>query len=309
MDESHGSNGEKTQKGSIVLPIILIILGVLLLLNNFGLLDWNVWTMVSRFWPVILIVLGFELILGRGTISKSIIFIIIIMIIFSLISYHPIAKRDVIHRKIERPLHNITSAKIEINMGVGTLQLDSLSDPKMLITGTADTTTGEQLDEEFLITGDEARFTLSARQQNFLPYMNVFGSNTKLPKKWNLLLNPSIPLDLNIQTGVGKADINLEHIIAPTINIKTGVGKTELILPASGHSNVVLSGGVGESIIYIPKNSSARIHTQTGVGSVQVNGDYIRNNDEYISPDFAASENRIELNIKSGVGNIYISSL
>jgi len=47
-------------------PFFLIALGVLLLLNNFGLLSWDVWNILWKFWPIILVVWGIEAIFGHG---------------------------------------------------------------------------------------------------------------------------------------------------------------------------------------------------------------------------------------------------
>jgi len=38
--------------------LILIVLGTVFLLNNFGLLPWSIWGMVWRLWPLFLIIPG-----------------------------------------------------------------------------------------------------------------------------------------------------------------------------------------------------------------------------------------------------------
>lgn len=43
---------------SVAGPILLVMIGILLLLNNFGVVPWGVWPALLRFWPVILIVVG-----------------------------------------------------------------------------------------------------------------------------------------------------------------------------------------------------------------------------------------------------------
>lgn len=40
--------------------IIFLTLGIILLLNNFGVIDWNIWNLLWRFWPVILIIWGLK---------------------------------------------------------------------------------------------------------------------------------------------------------------------------------------------------------------------------------------------------------
>ncbi len=302
-----GNNGEKRRRrSSIVLPSILILLGILLLLHNLGLVDWNVWAAIARFWPLILVALGLELILGRGSISRSIVIIIILVIISGLALRHPTARGAVTRTRVEKPLSGATSAQIQINMGVGALYLSSLPDSSDLISGTVDTAVGEWLREDFKVIANKARLVLSTENSDFFADFNFFGLGAQPARKWDLSLNESIPVSLDIRTGVGEARIDLERVLATDVEVKTGVGKTDLTLPATGHSRVTLSGGIGETIIHIPKGVAARIRTKTGIGSVQVYGNYIRQNKEYISPDFHTAESRVDLEVKGGIGSIRI---
>ncbi|MGI6278728.1 MAG: LiaI-LiaF-like domain-containing protein [Patescibacteria group bacterium] len=62
-------------------PLILITAGVIFLLNNFGLLPWSIWAAIWRFWPVILIFTGLELILPDSSWEKILLAIITLIII------------------------------------------------------------------------------------------------------------------------------------------------------------------------------------------------------------------------------------
>ncbi len=58
-------HGQRHRHGGILGPLMLILLGVLFLLNNFGIVGWNVWGRLWRLWPLVLVGLGLELLLGR----------------------------------------------------------------------------------------------------------------------------------------------------------------------------------------------------------------------------------------------------
>ena len=64
--------------------LILIILGVILFLNNFGIVSWNIWYFVFQFWPAIFIFIGLDMISSGSYLLKAITSIIGI-IIFSFI--------------------------------------------------------------------------------------------------------------------------------------------------------------------------------------------------------------------------------
>ena len=57
--------GDRKQK-DFVGPIILIVLGVLLLLNTTGVVPWEAWESLWRFWPVLLILWGISTCSGAG---------------------------------------------------------------------------------------------------------------------------------------------------------------------------------------------------------------------------------------------------
>src|SRR5258707_12139136 len=50
---------------SFVFPLLLVVVGGVLLLNNVGLLPWTIWTALGQLWPIILILFGIDLLLGR----------------------------------------------------------------------------------------------------------------------------------------------------------------------------------------------------------------------------------------------------
>jgi hypothetical protein len=74
--------------------IILIFLGIILLLNNFGILSWESWSTIWRFWPLLLILGGLQLVMGRSR-SSSIAILIVggiflaFIIIFAAASENP----------------------------------------------------------------------------------------------------------------------------------------------------------------------------------------------------------------------------
>lgn len=91
MQEQTGQSEERgtacKKNTDITGALLLIAAGSLLLLNNFGIISWRVWDMLWRFWPVLFILLGLQLIFGKrgpGKIIITIIGIILIALAFAL---------------------------------------------------------------------------------------------------------------------------------------------------------------------------------------------------------------------------------
>ncbi|MDD4903038.1 MAG: DUF5668 domain-containing protein [Candidatus Bipolaricaulis sp.] len=59
-------------RGPFVLPLLLMAFGVVVLLVNFGVLDVReVWRIAARGWPVLIILLGVDLLLSRASIGQA----------------------------------------------------------------------------------------------------------------------------------------------------------------------------------------------------------------------------------------------
>lgn len=68
--------------------VILIVLGFLFLLKNFGLLSEDVLSNLWRYWPILLIALGIQTLLGRsriGSILANLINLILLITVICLI--------------------------------------------------------------------------------------------------------------------------------------------------------------------------------------------------------------------------------
>lgn len=62
----------------------LIFLGVVLLLNNMGALSWEFWRLLVNYWPVLLIIWGFQAIFGKGFAGRWIVGIIGAIILLAI---------------------------------------------------------------------------------------------------------------------------------------------------------------------------------------------------------------------------------
>ena len=62
-----------------VLGIVLIYLGTLLILQNFNFIPWGIWNTLWKLWPVLLIVSGVNIIVGRFSSTLSTILIVAIL--------------------------------------------------------------------------------------------------------------------------------------------------------------------------------------------------------------------------------------
>lgn len=68
--------GHEHRHGGGMFGLLLLFVGVTLLLTNMGLVSSEFWQFVIPFWPILLVLLGLKIILGRNWFSSIIIFIL-----------------------------------------------------------------------------------------------------------------------------------------------------------------------------------------------------------------------------------------
>jgi hypothetical protein len=73
--------GYKRRRGSLVVPILLILIGMLLLLDNLNIISGIDWSTIWKLWPIVLIAIGLEIILGRRVSFGAILLLVLVVVI------------------------------------------------------------------------------------------------------------------------------------------------------------------------------------------------------------------------------------
>lgn len=87
MSSNEEINSQDRHQSGGLGGLILIFIGVVFLLNNFGVLSWEIWNTLWRFWPVILILGGLEILFGKSKLASLIVAIIAIAAITYFLLY------------------------------------------------------------------------------------------------------------------------------------------------------------------------------------------------------------------------------
>lgn len=294
----------RKNRSSLFGPILLIGLGILLLLSNLGVLTVNVWQMLFRFWPVILIAVGLDILFGRRSGIGAIIAIgVLVLVIAGSLPWTGgvVAGSGEVHT-IHQELAGVPAADVRIAAGVSELTLRATPDRTLLATGTIRPLRNERIEESFRQEGDRAIYTVRSEGTALsLPVWNWRGQG-----QWEVELTSAVPLDLEISTGVGEATLDLEQLQLSALQINSGVGSTEVTLPGRGNFRGEISGGVGELTILVPDTLPVQLTASAGLGSVDVDGDFARDGRVYTSPEYGRAGQRVQLTVSGGVGSVTI---
>ncbi|NOR90642.1 MAG: hypothetical protein GQ524_10360 [Anaerolineales bacterium] len=286
-------------------PIILISLGVLFLLNNLGFIELNLWDVIVRFWPILLIAIGLDILIGRRSAWGAAIAAGVVLAILAggIVFFDNQAQWTYASEDFEIPLGNVEEATISLDPALGYLLVDAL--PKgsnVLLRGEIRPFSGEKIGKTEDISGTRATIDLRTEGVIVAPF---FGGWSDQPS-WDLALHPEVATDLFVDFGVGKAELDLQDLQIGEIHVEQGLGQMILLLPSADNMDINLDGGIGEIRVVIPKDVGVRLRAGVGIGNVQVPSDFTRDGDFYLSPGYAAAENQIEMVIDLGIGSVQV---
>lgn len=305
---------ENRRPKSLVWPLILITIGILFLLKNVGVVDWNLWSLLWRTWPVIIVAIGLDLIFGRrsgigSAITAGVVIVLFAGALWLFDATENTRHGDLITRSVVQELGSAEEAEVKIKMTVGLLKIDALEpSTDYLIRGEVEINDVEDLTDELEVSGGGLKYILSTDGKDSTPDW-IFRQGVDNDKNWDLRLNQDVLLDLEIDTGVGVTEMDLSKLNLSKLDINTGVGEITIYLPAAGDFRANLRGGVGKLTLYLPGDLAAGIYIDGGLGNVSVSGDFSQRNGNYFTQNYETSVEAIDLYIDGGIGNIRIEQL
>lgn len=283
---------------------VMICLGAIFLLANFGYLAIDIWSLVLQFWPVLLIAIGFDIIVGRKSIILSLLGVLVVVAILVgavwYTSFSP-AGSQISSTTLTQPLNGAKQTNVQIDTGLGEVHIRALEPGDALISGTVPQGSGLDVRQEFSMEGDTASYRLWQTGSTVW----VFPA-PRNRIRWDLQLNPQVIQNLQLNLGVGQAELDLQDISLDNLQVKTAVGNTELTLPDQGDCDVRLEGAIGKLTVYVPPEIGLQIQASSAIGTTNVPGDYIRSSGNYRSPNFEQAENQVNLHVSNAIGLIEI---
>ena len=132
----------------------------------------------------------------------------------------------------------------------------------------------------------------------------------RAPFNWRLGLTAEVPLRLEVETGASDNELDLGGLRVTDLRLRTGAAQTRVTLPASGVTRVNAEGGASQIRFLVPAGVAARISSTMAIGSTHIDTSRFPRTPDgaaWASPDFDANPNRVEIAVRSGVGQVTIS--
>jgi len=286
--------------------VIILLIGLILLANNFGFLSWGVWYELWRLWPLILIAIGLDLLL-KGT-SLSFLRILPPLLIIAGVCYAVyisrgeegfprFEKEEIQTITLTQPLlSHIKKATINLNFGAGILKVESGS--------------GEELMKGEFTVSKGIKPWIKYRDKGEERFVEIGSHFTHLwrgENSWKIRLNSTIPLSLKVDTGASSNDLDLSSLRITEFELNTGASKNNIKFGKINSIHAEIDGGASSIKILIPRSIGVRIKTDMALATHNFDTlGFEKKGDIYFSENYSTADKTLDLDLDVGVSNLKI---
>jgi hypothetical protein len=273
---------DRRSGGGYWFAFILIAIGVILLLQNYGLISSDVWPQLFRFWPLLLIFAGMDILLGRSLVGK--LFVItasIITLVIIITSRFPMPVLNqmttTVISTVKYNPDNVSKKIVDIQISSGSLDLSVGDYLDYLSVSSTHLTSGQPIVESSL---SDRTLNLAVKETH------------------------NFPVDRNsYDIRVGQADI------ATDLVINLGAGKATLNISRHKLNRLDLTIGAGSATLELPTEIGLKINYKIGAGNLQdgdTNVGGLGKSGTYLSPGEGKSAQVVEITADIGAGSLKI---
>jgi hypothetical protein len=311
----------------ILWGIILLFVGLVLLLENFNVIEFY-WRNVWGFWPIFLIIAGINILFNRNKSQVgNMISIGVLVITLGFLFYRgqqPPENRGLFGGRFDKDIDinintddedsvnterltfsepfNADSSKkvvLDISGGGTSFKLDGPTDS--LIGAVVEKSRGTfTLKKEYIDAVQRLTFRMQEKKGKW--NMNDGGNDV------NFRLNTQPEWELNMNMGAGEVDFDLSAYKIRTFKFEGGAAALDIqmgdLLPIA---DVIVKTGVADVKIKVPTDAGCRIKSSTGLSAKDFTGFTKLENGTYETPNYASSTKKIFITLDGGLSNFEVS--
>jgi len=286
--------------GGLILPLILIGLGVAFLLANLGYLPPISIRAIADVWPVVLILIGIEVLLGRrqpllGLGLQLVVLALAVAIVASqsaglLTSAAATTSSETVARD------GATALALDLDGQAGDIS----------ITGGASAlvetrSTGGEVRVTSDREGGTARVEVKPRHELVLPFQ---GLRTDL----DVALASDVPTSIKLDIGAGDVRLDLRDLRITSVDLDAGAGDISITLPTpQGEVAVKVDAGAADVTIEVPSGVEARVTVAGGVVTLESTNSRLVVSDRVAeTAGYAVASSRVTVRIDGGAASVHI---
>ena len=286
-------------------PLVLIGVGLIALLANYGVIQPVSFVSILALWPVLLILLGVDIAFARRwpvpTLAAEVVIIGAALVLvatqpaaltFATFTFNAGTDCPSPAQSVSVPRGSLQSLRLTINGGAARYRLTGGA--TAAVEATADGTDLCVRDQGSSTRGD---IVLSQAGAHFGGAVEAI---VRVPT--------DVPLSLQVNGGAGEFLIDLHDVKVTDVRMSVGAASTTIVLPQpTGDLAVRLEGGASNVNVEIPAGVEARVTVNGGlITTTSTNPRATKNGSVIETPGYSTATNRVTVNITGGASSITV---
>jgi hypothetical protein len=292
--------------------ILLIVLGVIFLGENFNFWGGIDWSLLSLFWPILLVLFGFYFLVKQWKEGWWLMVLAVvaagIFVYIAAYGDNPLLKREGVtkRQKAEQRVYEIeatlepSAQKIQAEINTGAIEFKIKNSTEKLIDGSLNSSFLEP-DLKTSVEGEVAKLTLDTVSFRRRFFFHDFRNEL------NLALNNSLPLLLSVNSGASDLNFDLSGLKIESFNLKSGASDVDIRLgdAIENNANISLEVGASDIEIEVPKNIGVKIVSESGLTEESFQG-FTERDGAYWSESYEGAAKKINIILRAGVSSVRI---
>jgi hypothetical protein len=213
------------------------------------------------------------------------------------------------------------SARVELRMGAGKVNVQGGTSNLMDATFSYNVPAWKPI-VDYVVTNSQGNLLIREPSGSY-------SFTAKYRYDWNIRLNSSMPIDMEVKTGAGNTSLDLSDMMVRTLivdagasgasikgspkamtsmDVKTGVGSVNIDLTGDwkNSATVHVDGGVGSIKLVVPRNVGVTVEAKRGIGSISTPG-FTQDGNTYHNAAYGSSAITLSIDLNVGVGSVNIT--
>lgn len=291
---------------------MLIVIGIIALLFNFGILGIGFLQAIISLWPLFIVAAGIGMIFRPNAIVQLLIWVVVVAVIvyFGIFgSHYEFLAKNSDNWTLTFPLNMEIAesevftydsfpqekARLEMVVSAGQLLIESSDDNNSVLSVPKNKTTVELSQDESVKLIQVKNLDNSNVPE--INLQNVYDVSLDNKKEWSF----------DITGTAVEGHLDLTELFTDDVIINTAAGDINIAFgELSDLTHVTLNGAASDVYLEIPEDIGVRIIMSSVVSDVKFNGDFDSDKKIYTSKNYKSATKKIEIVSKSALTSLYI---
>ncbi|HEV8536389.1 MAG TPA: DUF5668 domain-containing protein [Candidatus Limnocylindria bacterium] len=297
-------------------PVLLIAIGLVFLLQNFGVISGVSWLALARLWPLLLILIGLDIAFApRWPLPTLATEVLVIAAGLALVAYAPGVGGFIFFSHdggtgvtdASVPRGSATALSLRINGGAAN---------SYRVTGGA-----TAIVEAHSANADlRVRTSGTSRVQVTIDQVgpeNIAVFRTVPPAEIEVRIASDVPTSFDMNAAAGEFDVDLSDVRVTDARVNTGASAMRLVLPKpTGEVALRINGGASNIVVTVPDAVEAKLTTTGGLLSLRSDnprlgtgggaGGCVACGNAVETSGYASARDRVTVTISAGASSIVV---